>query len=91
MKIIIIGFCIIFSNQTHALGDNSILPASTDAITGTARSINQLTPDESEKERMGPQEMQEKIYQEDLKREQEQLEKQRMKEKKDSTFSGEPF
>ena len=88
-EILLILNIIGFSISAFALGDSSILPASTDAITGTARSINQLTPEEVEKERLGPQEMQEKIYQEDLKREREQEEKQRRKE--ESTSSDEPF
>lgn len=76
-----------FHLSAYSLGDKSVLPASNDAITGTARSLNQLTPEEVEKERIGPQEMQEKIYQEDLKRE----EKQRKKENENPIFSDEQF
>ncbi len=89
MKRIIIGLSIIFFHYSaYPLGDSSILPASTDALTGTARSINQLTPEEIEKERIGPQEMQEKIYQEDLKREKEREEKLRRKESQSPTSDG---
>jgi len=90
-KLILIVIMSGYQLSAFSLGDKSILPASNDAITGTARSLNQLTPEEVEKERMGPQEMQEKIYQEDLKREREQEEKRKKKEKEDSTFSDEQF
>ncbi len=76
-----------FQMSAFPLGDKSVLPASNDAITGTARSLNQLTPEEVEKERIGPQEMQEKIYQEDLKRE----ERQKKKENENPIFSDEQF
>lgn len=88
-QIIMILSIFSITGPAFSLGDGSILPASTDAITGTARTINQLTPEEVEKERLSPQEMQEKIYQEDLKREKEREEKQRKKER--STSSDEPI
>lgn len=77
MKIFIIILSLFFalSVPAYALGDKSVLPATSDAMTGTVRALNQVQPEEGEKDEPVPlesQDVQEKQYQEDQRREKRQ-------------------
>lgn len=92
MKFSILVLSLYFTQTvpSFALGDKSVLPASSDAMTGTVRALNQVQPEEEvekeeaeeEPEVLGPQDVQEKQYQEDQRREKkkEEIERYRFDE-----------
>lgn len=81
MKLSLYILSLFFSQApSFALGDKSVLPASSDAMTNTVRALNQVHPEEVEEEIereqaeeeqavLGTQDVQEKQYQEDQRRE----------------------
>lgn len=92
MKFSILVLSLYFTQTapSFALGDKSVLPASSDAMTGTVRALNQVQPEEEvekeeaeeEPEVLGLQDVQEKQYQEDQRREKrkEEIERYRFDE-----------
>lgn len=64
------------SASALALGDNSGLPTPTRNMKDTVSTLNQVTPEE-EKEHLGQQDMQERMYQEQEAREKKDWEEQK--------------
>ncbi len=90
MKLIILILSLVFAQTVPslALGDKSLLPSSPDAMTGTVRALNQVRPEgieedlkeekvEEEQEILGTQDVQERQYQVDQRREKRQEEVER--------------
>lgn len=64
-------------NNSSALGDKSVLPNDPAAMTDTVSTLNQVTDETDGNSTLGQQDMQEKQFQEDRKREQKEWEEQK--------------
>lgn len=72
MKSLVLIILVCMTAGALGLGDRSPLPASSESLSGTASTLNQVTPEEVEREDIRhPQDIQEWQYQQDLKREKE--------------------
>ena len=80
----------LFNLSVFAMGDTSIVPKNPDRMTGTVRRLNQVQREEispppvyesTQDRKFSTQDIQESLYQEDLKREKKQWEESKIKDK----------